>query len=189
MRRVVALAIVVLATGCGGPASTRTPVDFVPPVECIGIPAETCQQIVRDARANADPGTFPVRIRAVCSQVPCTPQRGDVSVDIEYSNGRRDSYGMGWAGGIGADPEPPPEAVVLPVEPTCLGVPPGPCRERALETVGANGDTADIVAIVVRCTPNATTRACTELAGAGQTVLTFADGSTQTADWGYMDGG
>ncbi len=91
-----------LAAGCldGTPtAATFGPIDQAqPPIECVAIPARTCQEIVTDARRNADPGTVPVRIRATCTRRPCTLQQGDVSVEVLYSNGRRDSFVMGWAG-------------------------------------------------------------------------------------------
>ena len=181
--RAAFLLVAVLAAGCGGEAASPTPVEFIPPVECIGIPAGTCQQIVTDARRNAQPGTFPVHIRAVCAQPPCTIQQGDVSVDIQYSDGRRDSYGMGWSG-PGVE-EPPPAQVELPVEPVCQGVPAGPCRDRAVEFVASSEDVRDIRSIVVRCTA----ASCTDVQGEGETLITFADGDVLTSSWGYAGGG
>jgi len=42
---------VVLAAGCGLTEPVTIPV--APPIHCRGIPAQTCQQIVRDAHADA----------------------------------------------------------------------------------------------------------------------------------------
>lgn len=188
MIRVGLLVLELLLAGCGGPPGPTASLQMVAPVECIGIPAGTCQQIVTDARRNAEPGTFPVRIRAACTRAAgCTLQEGDVSVEVDYSNGRQDAYGMGWAGPGGGDPAPP--VVVLPVAPTCEGVPARPCEERAREAVGAVVEVAAIRSIVVRCVPDASTPTCTDANGVGTTVVTFADGTTQSADWGYASGG
>ena len=172
-----------ILAGCLGTESSPTPVEFLPPVECLGIPASTCQEIVTSARLSAPRGTVPVRIRAVCTQPPCTLQRGDVSIDVTYSDGSTQSSGMGWAGPGAGDPAP--VAPNLPVEPTCIAVPVSPCRDRALEAVMANGDLGAIRAIAVRCT----IAACTDTQGTGETLLTFADGSTSTSGWGYSSGG
>lgn len=177
------LAVALLVAGCRGLTATAAPVLMGPPVECVGIPAQTCQQIVADARGNAEPGTVPVRIRAVCTALPCTPQRGDVSVEVVYSNGRTDTYGMGWSSA--PEPVPPIGPAELPVEPVCQGVPQGPCRDRALETVGADPNRAAIRGILVRCTA----ASCTDASGTGQTIVTYGDGGTSTSDWGYETGG
>ena len=104
-------AVAALVAGCLGDDSLE-PLPPGPPVDCRAIPAVTCQQIVDDARRNADPGTAPVRIRAVCTTM-CTPRSGDVQVDVRYSDGRRQSYGMSWTGaepGAGQAPAPAPSA-------------------------------------------------------------------------------
>jgi hypothetical protein len=97
----------VLVLGCGGPSSTPTPVQMIPPVECVGVPAQTCQEIVADARRNARPGTFLVHVRAVCTRAVCTLQDGDVTIDSQYSDGHTESMGMGWSGAIDVAPPPP----------------------------------------------------------------------------------
>jgi hypothetical protein len=173
------LAVALLVAGCGAIPLPSAPPDLGPPVECLGIPGPTCQQIIDDARANAEPGTVPVRIRAVCTAV-CTLQQGDVSVEVRYSNGRVDTYGMGWSGPGVAPPPVVPGA--LPVDPTCQGVPEVPCRDRALESVVADPARPAIRDILVRCT----VAVCTEAAGTGETVITYADDTTTTSGWGYQ---
>jgi hypothetical protein len=179
MTRLVLGVVVLLFAGCGDGWSSAPPLDALPPVECVGIPAATCQTIVADARRNAEPGTVPIRIRAVCATPPCTIQQGDVNVEVRYSNGRADQYSMGWAGpGAGQPPVP----VVPPVEPTCQGVPIETCRDMAISAVtGVTGGPA-VTAILVRCSAT-----CTSLQGDGETILTFADGTTTTATWGYSN--
>ena len=160
-----ALIAVLLLAGCAGGTPTAPPADPGQPlVDCQGVPARTCQEIVNDARTNAAPGSFPIRIRAVCTKPPCTPQQGDVSVDIQYSNGRTDSYGMGWSGPMPGDvpvqPEPAGEPS-LPVEPICVGVPATPCADMALGMVGSDPQGRAIESITVRCT----VPPCTEATG------------------------
>lgn len=184
MGRRVALAAVLALAGCGGVAETPRPVDVGPPIECTRIPAQTCQEIVANARREADPGTVPVRIRAMCTRAVCTPQGGDVSVEILYSNGRTDQYGMGWAGAVGVDPGPPQPVEPLPVQPICQGIAPDPCRERAIEAWSEHVGRRDVRGITVRCAA-----VCTPEHGTGTTFVTFADGTTTTADWGYASGG
>ena len=188
MIRRVALAAVLALAGCGGVAATPVPVEVLPSIECTRIPAQTCREIVDSARREADPGTVPVRIRAVCTRAMCTPQGGDASIEVLYSNGRSDNHSIGWAGAVGVDPGPPPPVeplpVPLPVEPICLGIAAEPCRERAREASESNLGRGDIRGIVVRCTG-----VCTPEQGTGTTLVTFADGTTTTSDWGYASGG
>ena len=178
----VLIAMGALVAGCLGASATLPPP--VMPVQCVGIPAQTCQQIVNDARKNADPGTIPLQIRAVCTG-SCTPAAGNVQVDILYSNNRRDSYGMGWSGAVEPAPGgPAPAEPSLPVEPVCQGVPAGPCRDQAISgAMGGPGidGAPPVVRIEVRCT----SAPCTESAGSGDTLVTRSDGSTSTSSWSY----
>jgi hypothetical protein len=172
------LGLALLAAGCIGDDPVAS--DFGPaqqPVECIGIPAQTCTEVVTDARRNADPGTIPVTIRAVCSRSFCTTRDGDAQIDIRYSNGRHDSFGIGWAAAVpGQVPAQPP---TLAVDPVCQGVPPGPCRDAA-EFDDGSGRT--IRAIVVRCTAP---EGCSETRGGGDVIASYEDGSTTTGSWSY----
>jgi hypothetical protein len=175
----VSLAACDLATASAVPAG--------PPVDCRGIPVGTCQGIVADARTNAGPGAVPVNIRAVCLDAACTNASGNVQVDILYSTGRRDSYTMGWAGPAPGMPEGPGVVLELPVAPVCQGIAPEPCLERARESLPVDEAGAlsggQIVRIVVRCTASS----CTDARGDGDTVITFADGTTTTASWSYVN--
>jgi hypothetical protein len=184
-----ALAVAILASAfvlVGCIAGAPTPVPVVPGqpfVDCQGVPAATCQTIVDDVRRNADPGSVPVRIKAVCTSPPCTPQGGNVQVEVLYSNGRPDSYGMGWGAAPAEPAQTPPPEPSLPVLPACLGVPAGPCRNAAVNMV-ANAGGRLIRTIVVRCT----TAVCTDAKGEGATTVTFGDGTTETSNWSYENG-
>ena len=77
---------------------------------------------------------------------------------------------------------PPVEPVVpvVPVEPQCQGVPVSMCRTMAETAFGEVSDEG-VVQILVRCT----SQPCTNDQGAGDTIVTYADGSTQMSSWEY----
>jgi hypothetical protein len=166
--------------GCAGlGGASPTPPDVAPRVECVGTPLTTCQTVVDDARQNAEPGTLPIQIRAVCGSPSCTAQGGEVDVEVRYSNGRTDRYTMSWEGAAPGGVDLPP---ALPVEPTCEGVSVDACRDMAISAMtGVTGGRA-VVGILVRCVG-----ACTELRGAGEAILTYADGTTTSASWDYVN--
>lgn len=186
VRSVLACVVLALfiasAAACEPVPQATVPVQGVAPVECVGIPEGTCREVVQNARANAAPGTLPVRIRAVCAQAACTPASGEVSVDVLYSDGRQENYVMGWAGpAFPGDPgEPRPD---LAVEPVCQGVPAVQCRQMALG-VGDEGPPGfRVLSIVVTCTAPP----CTAVSGDGDTILTYQDGTRVTGSWSYRN--
>ena len=183
MRAVVLVLIALSATvaGCLGESATLPPP--APPVSCVGIAAQTCQQIVNDARTNADPGTIPLQIRAVCTG-RCTPAAGDVQVDVIYSNNRRDSYSLGWSGAVEPAPGGPARAEPsLPADTSCVGVAATACHDQAVSAMFGAATTggAAVARIAVRCAIST----CSETAGQGTTVVTYADGTTTTSSWEY----
>jgi hypothetical protein len=177
-------AICLSITACSGGTATPPTVQLQAAVDCQGIPAGTCQEIVTDARRNAEPGTVPVAIRAVCISPPCTLQVGEVEVQVQYSNGTTQAFSMGWAQ---AEPEeaPVPGGVPadggLPGDPVCHGVPDRPCREMAASAAGDDPQGREIESVIVRC------RAvpCTSTRGSGDTVVLFTDGTSTTSEWDY----
>jgi hypothetical protein len=179
------LAVSLLLWGCD--LVTPPVVPAGPPISCEGLPARICNEIVNDARRNAQPGSLPVTIRAVCQDAAgCSDAAGTVLVDIVYSNGRRDTYSMSWAGAGGAPfgGEAPAAGASLPIEPACDGVPPGPCRDNAfvgLQNGGIDPEPLDVQRIDVRCSA-----ACTDTGGDGTTTVTYADGTTHATSWTYV---
>lgn len=190
MQRWLGAVIVAAAMVCGCGMFDPVVLPPAPPVDCRGIPAATCGEIVKDARANAgEPGVVPVSIRAVCTRAACTQAEGEVQVDVRYSDGREDHFTMGWSSamdGLG-QPRGPAPIASLPVEPVCQGVPAEMCREQAFVGL-ANGGLApeplEVGSIVVTCTRVP----CTEAAGDGDTTVTYVDGSTHAASWSYEGG-
>ena len=175
-RFVALLAIGLVLTGCGIVADGPTVAPGAP-FACIETSQHICQQTLRDAQNNADPGTTVVALRVVCTSPPCTDQGGEVSVEVAYSNGRRDSYTNAWAGAV--EPEPVPEPTELPIEPVCGGIPREQCLEFAA-SVFTGVDPSTVVSIVLRCTST-----CTTASGDGETLVTFNDGTSITNGWSY----
>ena len=92
-------ALAAILAACGPEPS---PVPQAPPAEpaisCLGVPPRTCQEMLDDARRNAEPGTVVVQMRIVCTLPPCTLQAGETEAEVLYSNGQRSTFGMGWSG-------------------------------------------------------------------------------------------
>lgn len=107
MRRSIAvLAWALVVAGCMPFAATPVPIiPDAPILECRGVLAVTCQEVVADARLNAEPGEVPVRIRVACSRPPCTLAAGEADVVVQYSSGRISTYQMGWSN---AEPQAAP---------------------------------------------------------------------------------
>jgi hypothetical protein len=78
------------------------------------------------------------------------------------------------------DPEAPPISPVGHVEPLCQGEPGTMCRTMA-ETAFGELSTEAVIAILVRCGEPP----CTDKHGVGDTVVSYADGSTRSSSWEY----
>ena len=183
-RRLVILAVVAIA-GCVAPATSGPPGS--PRVSCLGVPAEKCDEAVASV-ARSLPNTAPVSIEVSCVSGTCTPESGAMDTVVTLADGSQlRSSTNTWSNGqapanVGPAPVPvPPPAV----EPVCQGVPASMCRTMAESTPADDPGHGAVIQIVVRCTKPP----CTDENGEGDTVTTFADGTTQTSGWGYAVGG
>lgn len=179
--------------GCGAPAASGLPVASGPPasprITCPGIPAARCDEAVASV-ARSLPNSAPVSIEVNCVSGVCTPESGAMETVVTLADGSQlRSTTISWASGGGfgdGGVKPPPvpaEPAVVPVEPQCQGVPVSMCRTMAETAFGEVSDQA-VVRIVVRCTEPP----CTDGHGVGDTVVTYADGTTQTSSWEYQGG-
>ena len=190
--RHLAIVAVIAIAGCGAPAGSGPPAS--PTISCVGIPASRCEEAVASV-ARSLPNTTLVAIEVVCIAETCTEQSGAMDTIVTLSDGSElRSTTTTWAGAGdpvpgGAKPLPlpvpavPPVIPVVPVEPECQGVPVSMCRTMAETAFGEVSD-EDVVAIVVRCTR----QPCTDAQGAGDTIVTYADGTTRTSSWEYAGG-
>jgi hypothetical protein len=179
---IILIALGALVSGCfGGESATPAPVVLAPMIECVGIPERTCQEIVTEARRNAEPGSVPLSIRATCSIPACTLLNGDVAIEVDYSNGNTMAWGTGWSGAEEPGVAPDPGAPIVPGEPVCLGVPALTCRDLAESSTSADPQGREIASITVRC------RAvpCTTTTGSGDTLVVFTDGTSTITEWAY----
>ena len=189
VRRLAILAVIAIA-GCGAPADSGPPAS--PTITCVGIPAARCDDAVASV-ARSLPNTAPVAIEVLCVAGTCTEQSGAMDTVVTLGDGSQlRSTTTTWSepgapAPCGVKPLPVPEAPpiipVVPVEPECQGVPVSMCRTMAETAFGEVSDEA-VVQIVVRCTR----QPCTNDQGAGDTVVTYADGSTQMSSWEYAGG-
>lgn len=170
----------VLVGGCSlpGPTPIVNP-PAQPLVDCAGVAPDVCQQAVRDAGLNAPAGAVVVRIRVRCTAQVCLPASGQTEVAVQYSDGSTTTFESAWEQAVPGGQAPP----VLALTPTCVGVPLERCHETALGAVPAGEARPPVVSIVVTCTKPP----CTEAAGDGDMVVTYADRSTSASSWSYRN--
>jgi hypothetical protein len=187
LRRLAVIAILAVA-GCGAPATSGPPAS--PQVTCEGIPTERCDEAVASVEQSL-PNTTPKSIEVICVSGSCTPESGAMDTVVTLADGSQlRSSTVVWSQGASAQdglkplpvpvPVPPPD---IPVEPQCRDVPVSKCRTMAETAFGEVSDQA-VVGILVRCSE----LPCTDDHGIGETLVTYADGSTQTSSWEYAGG-
>lgn len=193
--RVAVLAIAVgLLAGCGSPTASSGP-PASPTISCAGIPSAKCEEAVASV-ARSLPNSHPVSIEVMCVSGTCTPESGAMDTVVTLPDGStlRSSTlswsepgagsGVGTGDGVVPPGEPAPAEPAIPIEPACQGVPAQMCRTMA-ETAFGELSTEAVISILVRCGRPP----CTAEGGAGDTIVTYADGTTDTASWEYAGGG
>jgi hypothetical protein len=185
LRCLVTLAIVAIAA-CGPAAASGAPAS--PLISCLGIPPVRCDEALASV-ARSLPNTVPVSIEVSCVAGTCTSESGAMDTVVTLADGNQlRSTTISWSedsqphGGLEPLPAPVPAAVV-PVEPACLGVPAAMCLTMAETAFGELSD-QEVVRILVRCG----TPPCTAEHGVGDTVVTYADGTSRTSTWEYAGG-
>ncbi len=192
LRRLAVLAIFAVA-GCGAPATSGPQAS--PIVSCVGIPEIRCDEALASV-ARSLPNTAAVRIEVTCVAGTCTEQSGAMDTIVTLADGSHlRSTTIAWSevgqpvpGGVKpfpapAEPQVEPAVPAVPVEPLCQGVPVSMCRTMA-ETAFGELSNQQVAQILVRCTRPP----CTDDGGAGDTIVTYADGTTQTSSWEYAGG-
>jgi hypothetical protein len=165
-----------LLAACGGPAllpGTR---------DCIGFPAEVCQQQVVELQDEGRVHGGVAAYRLVCTSGICTPDGGEGKVTVVFGDGSGREGGFGYAVPLGTPPEAPsaPDPP-LSVTPLCRDVPQSWCQDfarSAADDAARGGQT--VVSITVRCTTT-----CTATNGDVETRVTLSDGTAVTSVSGY----
>jgi hypothetical protein len=190
LRRLACLAILAMLAiaGCGAPATSGPPAS--PRISCQGVPTERCDEAVASVGLSL-PNTTPTAIEVVCVSGTCTPESGAMDTVVTLADGSQlrsttTTWSQGAAVPDGAKPVPvleepaPAPAVIAPV---CQGVPKSMCDTLA-ETAFGELSTEAVVSILVRCTEPP----CTDDHGVGETLVSYADGTTGTSSWEYEGG-
>jgi hypothetical protein len=120
-------------------------------------------------------GRDDVTVLVRCTKPLCTPLDGEGETVVGFPDGSE--VVSGWA--YGAARTPAPATPPLAVEPTCGGVPEGPCLEFGTQAVPRQPGMSP-VSIAVRCLGT-----CTSQRGRGETTITWPDGSTTISPWRY----
>ena len=126
------------------------------------------------------PNEVPEAIDVSCVAAGCNDSSGSMDTVVTLRGGRQlRANPLTW--GDGGGQQLPPGMPALPVPPVCIGMPPGQCQQNAGGDFGDAAVHGGVIKIVVTCKKNP----CTDAAGEGDTVVTFADGTTQMHGWGY----
>ena len=129
--------------------------------ECIGFPAEVCQNQVADLEQEGQSHDGVAGYRFVCSTARCDATAGEGIATVVFGDGTRREGGFGYGAAADAPTGTDPP---LAVAPQCLGVPESWCadfaRTAATEAVRA-GETVAAVTVACRST-------CTEAVGKGR---------------------
>jgi hypothetical protein len=179
-----------LIAGCGAAGPAPSGPAPSPRITCVGVPPEKCAEAVASV-ARSLPNETPVAIDVTCVAGECTSASGAMDTAVTLAGGGQlHANPLTWGGdGPGSGISKPPQAAPpiggpLPVEPECQGIPTAMCRQMASNGLSSDASHGAVVKIVVRCTKVP----CTDTSGEGDTVMTFADGTTQNSGWGYQGG-
>jgi hypothetical protein len=173
----IALATLLLATGCDDPATDASTAPVEPAVACIGVPAGACARAVEETGSSGS-SVPPAAIRVMCTAPSCSDREGAVRIGVVYADGTRSSSGYGWAAAVPAGQAPGPPA--LTVVPTCIGIDRPHCQSLAQDAQGERPVPPHVRSIIVTCTA-----VCGPVKGSGTTVITYVDGTTENSGWSY----
>lgn len=192
--RAILLAVLLIA-GCGAPAVSEPPSATV---TCNGVPQDKCDEAVASARRSL-PNTAIASIEVVCVADRCSDESGAMDTIVRTAGGGtlRSPTTNWWGPAGGGEPSPgtnpdaqpgsrPPAAAVpseaaVPLRPQCHGVPVATCELMA-ETAFGELSIEGVEHVLVRC---GALEPCTTDRGLGETIVTYADGSTKSSAWEY----
>lgn len=186
----LAIFAILLIAGCGAPAASG-PLPSAQ-VICTGVPQAKCDEAVASALRSL-PNTAIVTIEVACVTEGCTDEAGAMDTIVRTADGATlRSPTNAWSAPAGREPPPgakPGDGVVateapapaVAWKPQCNGVPIAMCELMA-ETAFGELSTEGVEHVLVRC---GALEPCTLDRGVGETIVTYADGSTKSSAWEY----
>ena len=184
-----------LGTPTGLPAAKPTPgpgVVLLPPVTwertCEGLPQLKCLESIARAESGFPPGSpVPRSIVALCTAAACTDDRGEGATTVTFADGTTQESTWSYS----TDPptgEAPSDWGRITLPPVtwdrwCEGLLESRCQGYiATAEEGLRQEYLVLKSIVARCTGPT----CTDDRGEGETIATFADGTSRNlGGWGY----
>jgi hypothetical protein len=148
--------------------------------ECIGFPAEKCDEWVAALEQQAATYGGLSAYRLVCTSGSCTSQEGKGIRTVVFADGKVQDSGFGYA--VPGEPPSSPGHTEPPltVTPTCINVQQFWCGEFARSALSQGASEGEAVAsITVECSAT-----CTETNGDARVLITLTGGRTLVAD-GY----
>lgn len=148
--------------------------------ECIGFPAEKCDELAAAIEQDAAPHGGISAYRLACTSGVCTAQEGQGVRTVVFADGQVEDSGFGYT--VPGEPPSAPGRTEPPlaVTPSCVGVPLSWCEEFARTMVADNVREGEVVAsVTVECLAT-----CTAQDGDARVRVVLADGTVLTTD-GY----
>jgi hypothetical protein len=71
----------------------------MPAPTCTGLPADVCRRVATSTVDELPPSKRIASIRITCTSGPCTRDRGETAVEVQYADGTGFQTHSGWEGG------------------------------------------------------------------------------------------
>ncbi len=146
--------------------------------ECIGFPAEKCDEWVAALEQEAATHGGLAAYRLVCTSNECTSQEGKGIRTAVFADGKVVDAGFGYTV-AGAPPSSPGRtASPLAVAPVCVSLPQSWCEEFARQLIASDvGEGQAVASVTVECIAT-----CTAQSGDASVRIVLADGTVLASD-------
>jgi hypothetical protein len=146
--------------------------------ECLGFPAEKCDEWVATLEQEATTHGGLSAYRLVCTSAVCTFQEGKGIRTVVYADGKVDDSNFGYT--VPREPPSSPGRTEPPLTlaPTCIDVPQSWCDEFARQLVARDvGEGQAVASVTVECIAT-----CTAQNGDASVRIVLADGTVLASD-------
>lgn len=146
--------------------------------ECLGFPAEKCDEWVAALEQEATTHGGLSAYRLVCTSEVCTSQEGKGIRTVVFADGKVEDAGFGYT--LAGAPRSSPGRTESPlaVAPLCVSLPQSWCEEFARQLVASDvGEGQAVASITVECIAT-----CTAQNGDASVRIVLADGTVLASD-------